>query len=842
LRVAGLFTESSREPLVMMDGCFRFLIRVGLLSALGTAAASGLRGDDSGQRTSPPAAVDRLGDPLPARALARFGSARLRHGERIESLVFSPDGKILASAGGDRVCLWDRLTGKELHSLRHEFACRVAFSADGAAAASGSAIGLIKLWEFATGKEVRAFGGGASGRVHAVAFAPDGKRLAVGTEDGAVRFWDTSRGAEVGKLDGACTHVLAFSPDGKWLAAGDSGIEIWDAEAAKRRCLLRPPGKVLALAFSAGGERIASADDGGVIQLWDLATEKEVHQFRTLSQSIEQVGRGLPTAFDRHARTVAVGGRFQGIRVSEVATGKEVAPVRIRPWNAEALALSPDGKVLAWSAAGVIHLYDCERREPIEVPPEGSDPIVGVAFGSSGRWVSAAGAYGTLCRRELWTGKRLSYLHRPDHPEETLALSPDGQRVLTREFLQPRMRVRDTADGSETAAPEGDFLKILRSGGFAAARTSRPVPLGAGDDAGRNGVGFALAPDGKTWAVLGGPLTHFSDAGDAFTAEEGVLLLDAATGKPIGPCARGRRGTALAFSSDSRTLAVGDAHGLISLWEMATQKEIRQFQGHAGEAYALTFSSDGTLLASGGRDQLVRIWEVYSGHEVARFAGHRGAVTAIAFSADGRTLLSGGQDTTLLLWDLTGRLADGKLRPGLRPGEPLEALWHRLAGQGPDAFHAAWSLVANPSQGGPFVAERVQWLTRVDSQRIARRIAELDDDDFAVRERATVDLEACLRWAEPALRKALANPPSVEAGRRIERILEKLKGGTPWAQERVRVLRAIGVLERIATPVARESLRGVAAQAPEAEFRQAAKAALARLAERSAPADPVPTR
>src|SRR5262249_25848671 len=115
-----------------------------------------------------------------------------------------------------------------------------------------------------------------------------------------------------------------------------------------------------------------------------------------------------------------------------------------------------------------------------------------------------------------------------------------------------------------------------------------------------------------------------------------------------------------------------------------------------------------------------------------------------------------------------------------------------------------------------------------DARRIERLIAELDDDVFEVREKASKELVAAGKGAEPLLRKALEKGPAVEAGRRLRALLDALS--QPASQ---RPARAASVLEQIGTPEARRLLERLADNAAEAELRQEAQAALQRLARRS---------
>src|SRR5207245_6215797 len=108
----------------------------------------------------------------------------------------------------------------------------------------------------------------------------------------------------------------------------------------------------------------------------------------------------------------------------------------------------------------------------------------------------------------------------------------------------------------------------------------------------------------------------------------------------------------------------------------------------------------------------------------------------------------------------------------------LDALWGRLAdGNSSEAFRAIFTLAAAPKQTVPFLQQHLKAAAPIDSERITQLLADLDSNQFAVRQRATQELEDCGELAEPALQKKLQAQPSEEARRRIEPLLEKLKPG-----------------------------------------------------------------
>src|SRR5262249_15328075 len=144
--------------------------------------------------------TDLFGDPLPPQALARMGTVRFRHPESIWEIAYSPDGKWLATASGDRtVVVWDAATGKRLLTLRGHgnAAYAVAFAPDGKTLVWGSK--EIHVWDATSGKELRRFGGD-KGPYYSVNLAADGRLLATAGYASGVRLWDPATGKEVGRL------------------------------------------------------------------------------------------------------------------------------------------------------------------------------------------------------------------------------------------------------------------------------------------------------------------------------------------------------------------------------------------------------------------------------------------------------------------------------------------------------------------------------------------------------------------------------------------------------------------------------------------------------------------
>jgi len=219
-------------------------------------------------------------DQARSKDLSIITGAQGRHRGAVNSVCFSPDGKILASGSNDStIILWDAEIGTRRRVLKGHTrpVNSVCFSPDGKILASGDGDRTIILWDAETGKQ-RAVLKGHAEPVNSVCFSPDGKILASGSSDkydSTIILWDAETGKQRAALNAGSVYSVCFSPDGKILASGgrDSTILLWDAGTGKQRAVLKGhTDAVRSVCFSPDGKILASGSDDKIIMLWDVET------------------------------------------------------------------------------------------------------------------------------------------------------------------------------------------------------------------------------------------------------------------------------------------------------------------------------------------------------------------------------------------------------------------------------------------------------------------------------------------------------------------------------------------------------------------------------------------
>jgi serine/threonine-protein kinase len=344
-------------------------------------------------------------------------------------------------------------------------------------------------------------------------------------------------------------------------------------------------------------------------------------------------------AFSPDGRIVASGGYDNAVRVWNVATGKEEATLRTQGNPVFAVAFRADGRLVSFSPAfnkpPEVMLWDLGTNEGQSLlngvaawPSATALSSDGLALATAVWKQNATGRAGGVKLWDLSTGKERATLPDPA-PIRVLAWSRDGETLAT-------------SSGNTIKLWDAVAAKP-RAGAWSGGRSPKPGHQ-------RPVTHLAFAPDGETLASAS---VVWQD--NAATGE--IKLWDIAAGKERKPFTLRGQISALAFSPDGNTLAVGHGQtgeGKIALWDLPAAKHRVTLAGHAGPITCLAFTADGRTLASGSADQSVRLWDVGAGKELRPPGGQQGPATAVAFSPDGSALAAatGSWELTVRLWQL----------------------------------------------------------------------------------------------------------------------------------------------------------------------------------------------
>lgn len=557
------------------------------------------------------------------------GPRRLLHGQQGGGgsgpcLAMSPNGKLLAvTLHQDNlrtIRVLDAATGTVQQTLKGHLTMidSLAFSPDGKLVASGSADGIVRLWNAVRSRVQETPGDDSSStRIFHMALSPDGRTVALDREANTMRIltaaattielWDMSKGVLLRTLEGHSKTIQAvvFPPEtGRLLSTSEDATRLWDLTTGTYLETLDPNLVCCkTVAFSLDGKLAASrlGLPSRTSRLWDRATGT------ALPSSVYQINAA---AFSPDGKLMALASYDNSIGLWDAAATTILRVLNGHSTLSGTLEFSPNSRLLASApsreSGGTIKLWDPAMGIALQALKGHSKLIHHMVFSPDSKTLASASEDRTVRLWDTATGAALRVLQH-SKPVQAVAFSPDGTLIASEES-NVRHVLWNVANGTRLQAPGGHDIETV-----------------------------AFSPDGKLVA-------SFSKGANAIWSIETGVAKQALT-------PHGKNDMLSIFSPNGKQLASGSDNHAVGLWDTSTGAMTHALEGHTDSIISLAFSPDGKLIASSSLEQTIRLWDTTTGAAVHVLAGHSGYIATVVFSPDGKVIASSSQDRTLVLWD-----------------------------------------------------------------------------------------------------------------------------------------------------------------------------------------------
>lgn len=596
-------------------------------------------------------ATDGLGDALPAGAIQRLGTLRMKYNSGVTDIAYLLDGRGLVASGAN-LDVWDLGTGTIETTYKPtggSMAC-LNLSRDGRRLLFISG-GEVVEWSIAEQAVLHRFPTNLAG-LASVCYSPDETRvLTAGRTPPTIKEFDLATGQELISIQGTAAqfYKAVYGPGGKTAFVGTGFETVLAHYDLTTGALLNEWFKdycAYDLCMSADETRLL-VGSRSMASEWEIEGYKELRRFKG-----HHGGAVNGLTYCREPEQILTGSRDGSIRRWDRTTGEILLRWFPHESYATMIRVSPDGsKVLSYGARLVAESHMATGKPTVEWERH-VGAVEACAWMPDGVRAVSASSDGTLRVWDTQTGKSLQTIAGANLGAWSLAVSPDGARAAAG-CKDGVLREFNLSDGALLREMKG-HLGYVRA--------------------------VAYTSDGSR-------LLSSADDGSIRIWEPGAT--------EAGAVLKGHRGgvLAVAVSADDRVVVGGGRDGTIRLWNTADGSAVQVMEGHRGWVECVAFAAGGNEVVSTGRDgrllrwnvesgeltgeiavgpwlralavardgqhvyvsgddAMITGWDVTTGEQTTSLKGHEARVDGLAVSPDGERLLSASADTTLLVWGL----------------------------------------------------------------------------------------------------------------------------------------------------------------------------------------------
>jgi WD40 repeat protein len=449
---------------------------------------------------------------------------------------------------------------------------------------------------------------------------------------------------------------VAWSPDGSKLAT--AGTEptaiVWDAITGRQ--LVRLTGHrdaVESITWSPDGTELATASADRSAKVWDAATGRELASLQGHTDQVWDV------AWSMNGKALATASLDDTAKIWDPTSGKELRTLRGHKSRVVALAWSPRkaNELATASYDKTAKIWDTSSGQELVTLAGHADTVGSVAWSGDGTRIATASADRTASVWDATTGRVLMVLRGHQNQVWSVQWSPDSKKLATGS-ADSTAKVWDSAGGRELQTLRGlqggvesvawspDGAKLATAG---VNQNARIWELGPGRELltlrenGRPVLGVAWSADGKRIATAN---------------EDGMAhIRDANTGRELASLsAHDRAVNSIAWAPDGGRVATGSSDGTARIWSSDGGRALLVLEGDGSEVHSVAWSPDGTQVATASKDNTAKLWDAHTGRQLRNLAGHSKSVNSVAWSPDGSRLATASNDQTVRIWETkTGR-------------------------------------------------------------------------------------------------------------------------------------------------------------------------------------------